>query len=274
MNYSDRFLTRTARCYAPALLAAALAMLAPAVGRAQDSPPLEGDSLYRVWTLRAAPGDLLEVIDRLRGRMPVWTEALGAEPLMMRHSQGDQWDLLVLFPWGSSEQHYSAAALEHRRRAATASGGAEAAFVEQLLPLLSWQQDWWAHGVAPVELARRARDAGLFHVEMFLALPGQRATLLQQRRMENDYLRHIGWQQNLIFSRVGGAPWDSATIGFYRDLKEFAASVDVPAEREEEAAKAAGFEGAGFIGSYLRSLIAEHHDTLAVAIPSDATRPD
>jgi len=37
-------------------------------------------------------------------------------------------------------------------------------------------------------------------------------------------------------------------------------------EDQEMAARAAGFEGADRIGSYLRSLILYHHDTLAVAI--------
>ena len=84
--------------------------------------------------------------------------------------------------------------------------------------------------------------------------------------MENDYLGRIGRQQNLIFRRAGGAAWDSYTLGFYRDLQRYAASSDVPADVEEEAAVAAGLEGAATIGSYMRSLIQMHRDTLAVAI--------
>ena len=39
-----------------------------------------------------------------------------------------------------------------------------------------------------------------------------------------------------------------------------------PMRNPQEAAKAAGFEGAKAIGPYLRTLISQHHDTLAVAI--------
>ena len=66
--------------------------------------------------------------------------------------------------------------------------------------------------------------------------------------------------------RDAGAPWDIFTIGAYRDLKHYAASADVPEAKQEEAAKAAGFDGVKAIGPYLRTFIALHHDTLATAI--------
>ena len=81
--------------------------------------------------------------------------------------------------------------------------------------------------------------------------------------MENSYLKFLGLPQNLIFVHDHGAAWDIFTIGFYRNLKQFAESADIPYEREEEAALAAGFEAANRIGTYLRTLISEHHDTLA-----------
>ncbi len=56
------------------------------------------------------------------------------------------------------------------------------------------------------------------------------------------------------------------TLGFYRDLKHYAESADIPEKDQEAPAKAAGFEGASHIGTYLRNLISEHHDTLAVAV--------
>ena len=57
-------------------------------------------------------------------------------------------------------------------------------------------------------------------------------------------------------------------VGFWpnRDLKHFAESADIPEEKEEEAARHAGFEAANRIGTYLRTLIHQHHDTLAVAV--------
>ncbi len=90
--------------------------------------------------------------------------------------------------------------------------------------------------------------------------------LYRQREMENAYLERLNLPQNLIFVRDAGAAWDLFTIGAYRDLKHYAESADVPEAKQEEAAKAAGFDGVKAIGPYLRTLIALHHDTLAVAI--------
>jgi hypothetical protein len=97
---------------------------------------------------------------------------------------------------------------------------------------------------------------------MFVALAGKGQELYRQREMENEYLRRIGRPQNLIFAKALGGPWDSFTLGFYRDLKHYAESADIPSELQQEAAIAAGFEGADKIGTYMRTLIARHNDTL------------
>jgi hypothetical protein len=102
---------------------------------------------------------------------------------------------------------------------------------------------------------------------MFHALPGRLSDLEREREMENAYLRALSRPQNAIFVRDQGGSWDLFTIGFYRDLKHYAESADIPETSQESAAKAAGFEGARAIGPYLRTLIGSHHDTLAVAIP-------
>ncbi len=110
-------------------------------------------------------------------------------------------------------------------------------------------------------------DAGFFHIEMFEALPGLRGGLYQEREMENAYAKALGaagepdLREGLRAPRGTSSPWAP-----YRDLKHYAESADVPAAKQDEAAKAAGFEGARFVGAYLRTFIALHHDTLAVAI--------
>ncbi len=77
--------------------------------------------LYRTLLVRAAPGDLLEVIDLYKARMPVQDAAGDARPFIMRHSQGDQWDLLLLFPMGSFSEYYSAERVDRRSLAADSS---------------------------------------------------------------------------------------------------------------------------------------------------------
>jgi hypothetical protein len=218
--------------------------------------------LYRATLLQAAPGRLLEVIDLYKAGWPGSKDSGDEPPLAMRHSQGDRWDLLLLFPMGREEDYFSASRIEARRRARAA---ARADFAK-LEGDVAWQEDVFVLGPPLSEVHTAFDGAGFFHVEMFEALPGKAAELLHQREMENDYAKRLGEPENLIFVRRAGAPWTLFTIGAYRDLKHYAEGSDVPEAKSEAAARAAGFDGAKAIGPYLRTLIALHHDTLAVAI--------
>jgi hypothetical protein len=231
-----------------------LAMAFTSTAGAQD--------LYKTTLLQAAPGKLLELIEAQK-RLDAAYGAAG-EPVAyrMRHSQGDQWDLLLLIPIGSYSDYFAAPRLARRQRAERDSGWAA-----RRSELLAWQEEVFVRGPAPERVAKVFSEARFFHVEMFIALPGKHAALVQQREMENAYLKEIGRPQNLIFVRDQGAAWDAYTIGFYRDLKHYAESADIPAEKEDAAARAAGFAAASKIGPYLRTLIRSHHDTLAVAVP-------
>ena len=236
----------------------ALALLAP--------PSAQPGYLYRATLLQAAPGKLIEVVDLYKAGWPGLRDSGDEAPIAMRHSQGDRWDLLLLFPMGSYEQFYSPERVARRSKAA-ASSAMRAAF-DRLAADTAHQEDVFVLG-PPLEEVRGklgGPDTGFFHIEMFEALPGQRAGLLREREMENAYAKALGEPENLIFVRDAGAAWDLFTVGPFRDLKHYAESADVPAAKQEEAAKAAGFEGARFVGPYLRTFIALHHDTLAVAI--------
>lgn len=236
------------------LLAAVAIAFQP--GSAADS------TIYRALFLRAAPGHLLELIDLYRARMPVHVAAGEAEPVFARHSQGDHWDLLLLYPIGTMAEYYS----ENRRarwgRAERETGYDGAEFDRERERLEAWREELFVAGPVVATLRERNRDAGFYHLEVFLALPGQRGALLNQRVMENDYLRRIGRPDNLVFTRIGGAPWDLFTLGFYRNLQHYAEPSTVSEAADEVAAKAAGFEGRNTIGSYLRSFLQGHHDTL------------
>lgn len=222
--------------------------------------------LYRTLMVRAAPGQLLEVIELLKDRAPAYEAAGGHPPLMMRHSQGDQWDLLLLYPMGSFADYFSTERRAQRDEAWAASGISDTEFERTFNELVSWREDLYVLGPRLEQVQRSFADNAYYHVEMFIALPGKREALLEERRMENAYLAGIDRPLNLIFTRVAGAPWDLYTIGFYRDVKHWAAVADVPPERREASARAAGFEGADRIGTYMRTLIQLHHDTLATAV--------
>jgi len=209
--------------------------------------PVQEAALYRVVLVRAAPGRLLELIDALKAVQSDMASSGGWRPHLMRHSQGDHWDLMWLGPFDPE----------------TAMPERSAEFDPRWDALIAWREELMVRGPDVETVAAKLADASFFHIEMFVGLPGKRQELLRQREMENAYLRGIDRPENLIFWRVAGAQWDLFTLGAYRDLKHFAESADVPEDLQEQAAILAGFEAADRIGTYLRSLIARHQDTLA-----------
>jgi len=245
------------------MLILAFALLLRAASPASSgSASTGGTYLYRAALLQAAPGKLLEVVDFYKAGWPGVKGSGDELPIAMRHSQGDRWDLLLLFPMGSVESYFSPERVRSRGKAAEAAGADR----DRLAADLAWQEDVFVLGPPLESVRRQLGEAGFFHVEMFDSLPGRQRDLYREREMENAYSRAIGQPENLIFTREAGAHWDIFTVGAFRDLKHYASSADVPETKQEEAARAAGFDGAKAIGPYLRTLIAQHHDTLAVAI--------
>lgn len=156
------------RCAAISVAGAALLALALSVGRAPAaentwleivSKPcdgaLTGAHLYRTVLVRAAPGRLLDLIDRYREATSGFGLVDGAGSYLIRHSQGDQWDLFMLSPMSSLGDR------DH----------VDTEFEESLDPLVAWREEVFVCG-PPIESVDRAFDgAGLLHVEMFLAIP-------------------------------------------------------------------------------------------------------
>src|SRR5678815_3357489 len=63
--------------------------------------------LYKTKLVQAAPGRLLELIELHKALLTEYRNAGDEPPLMMRHSQGDRWDLLLLIPMKSYADYYS-----------------------------------------------------------------------------------------------------------------------------------------------------------------------
>jgi len=226
----------------------------------------EGD-VYRTLTVQAAPGELLELIELYRDEKTLLT-SVGEEPsLWMRHSQGDFWDLLLLYPIGSMAEYFDEATTTRRSQARSAAGRTGAELQTAIDAATAWREEVFVHGPSVEAVKEAWAGAGYYHVEIFQGLAGKRAELLRQRKMENDYLVAIGRAPNHIFTRIAGSSSDAYTIGYYESLKSYANPPEVTAEEEERAAVEAGFQGASYIGSYLRELILRHHDTLATRIP-------
>ncbi len=242
------------------LVLTALIFLIPTV-RAES----EGNYLYRVTTVRATPGTLAELLDGIKVVMAsAYYENTGQPtPLVMRHSQGDQWDLLFITPMNSWVAFYDDAAIEKR----TNAGLEITQKLHGLSSLLAFSEDHFAFGPSFEIIEKAYNENSFFHIEMFEAAAGKSAELMQQRRMENAYLKSTEQTENMIFYRAAGSNVDVFTIGFHKSLQTFAAPANVTDAEKEAAAKSAGFKGLADISYYLRSLISGHHDTLAVKAP-------
>jgi len=224
--------------------------------------PADSPAVYQAVFIRAAPAHLLHLIDAVKARMPVYDAAEEHRPLVLRHAQGDQWDLMLLIPIGSVAEHFGEARAGRWRAAVKKTGFDDGQFARQLDQWVSWREELYVVGPSVGALDAVAGPAGYFHLEIFQALAGKRDSLRAERKMENDFLARTGRPTNLIFDKLTGPAWDSFTIGFYRDLPHYAEPAKVAAAEEDAAARSAGFESRNHLGSYLRQLISAHHDTL------------
>ena len=231
---------------------------------AASSP--ERTTLYKTTFVRAAPGKLLELIALYKSRMAVIDASGDERPLWWRHTQGDQWDLMLLLPMGSYTEYYSKERLSRREKAAEASALSSGEFQKKLEACISWREDLFVLGPSIESVKKTFEGAGYFHIEIMVSLPGKQEELFKERQMENAYQAATGRIENMIFVRDQGANWDIFTLGCYRDLKHWAESPDLPKEKRDAAARAAGFKSAEEIGPYMRTLIDMHRDTMGVAI--------
>jgi hypothetical protein len=224
------------------------------------------DGTYRALTVQAAPGELLELID-LYKEEAAFLASVGEEPgLSMRHTQGDVWDLMLLYPLAGMSEYFAPARWASIAQARTATGRTGAELQREIDARTVWREEVFVNGPPVAEVKAAWAGAGLYHVEMYQGLAGKRAELVRERHMENAYATALGRSATKVFTRIAGSATDGFTIGFYKDLKAYANPPERTREQQETAAVAAGFRGADYIGATLRGLILRHHDTLAVPI--------
>jgi hypothetical protein len=237
-----------------------------AVSAAKTPQSSERAYLYKTTFVRAAPGRLLDLIALYKNRSAAYDASGDERPFWWRHTQGDQWDLMLLFPMGSYTEYYSKERLSQREKAGGAASLSQKEFLQKLNACSAWREDIFVLG-PPLEVVKKAFEGtAYYHLEIFISLPGKQEELYKEREMENVYQVATGRPENLIFVRDQGAAWDLFTLGCYRDLKQWASSGDIPKEVRDSAARQAGFNNPDEIGPYMRTLIDMHRDTMGVAI--------
>lgn len=245
---------------ASAVCAALLSMLlfGVPVGHAQDAAPNEARGQYRVTMLRAAPGQWVAMKALIEGQGEAGSaDARGrVATYRMRHSQGAQWDFMLIQPIEELERYFSS---EVQAR--------EASFRAAVAELADFEEDWFVEG-PPHEVLKSAYPAaGAFLIEMFRARAGMKQALEDSREKENRLLARIDVPENFIFTGDVGADWDVMTIGLYRDWAHWGtAGSEHSSEYVDRAAREVGYEGVGALSPTLRELLTEHNDTLATAM--------
>ena len=222
--------------------------------------------VHRIVLLQAAPGRLADLVTLYKKWMSAYEAAGEDAPLWFRHSQGDNWDLMLLVPIGSLGDYYDAQRVARRAKAAEAAGLPYAELERLFSERVAWHEEMYVEGPSRQEVRKACDGAGLYHVEMMVGLAGKRDEMRRARDQENVYLGALGRPQNLLFTRREGAQWDLVTLGCYRDLKHFAEAGDIPEEKTREAARAAGYESPTAMSLAWRSTLTTHRDTLGVVI--------
>ena len=245
----------------------ALVVLFIAVASASgETPSAKPTCLYKTTFVRAAPGKLLDLIALYKSRMAVDDESGDGPLFWWRHTQGDQWDLMLLSPMGSYAEYYAKNRIARRKKAAEASRLSREEFARKLDSCSSWREDIFVMG-PPLEFVKKAFEGtAYYHIEIFISLPGKQEELFKEREMENIYAVETGRPYNMIFVRDQGAVWDLFTLGCYRDIKHWAVGEEITKEQRAAAARKAGFNSPDEIGPYMRTLIDMHRDTMGVAI--------
>lgn len=202
-------------------------------------------NMYKVIVTRAAPGDLESLIEVVKSDLKSFNSKSNTDAYLLRHSQGDQWDLMIVAPVLDYSQVF------------------DKPYGSDELKIVARQEEAFIMGPTHEVFDSYFSDNNFFHIEMFISLPGFQNELKKEREMENTYLEETSRKPNLIFTKLTGFEFDILTIGAYKSIIEYAEGGNQPDKVQEKAAIKSGFKSAADIGFYLRSLISEHHDTLA-----------
>lgn len=246
------------------VLVSFLAVL-PALASAQVEVPPRPE-LYKFVMIQAAPGKLPDLLAAYRDRAPVMAVNGDDAPIVVRHSQGDRWDLLVIYPIGTFTTFYSAERMARRDAAGKASGVTNAAFQERLYQFIAWHEDVFVWGPPLTELRAYVQGKTVAHIEMMQAMAGQHEALTRQRHMESAFNINRGRPRMLVFTHQEGAAWDVITLVGWNDWRQYGEAQMMAPDVSEAAAKKAGFASTDAVGVAMRSLINTHHDTLGIFV--------
>lgn len=219
------------------LIALACAVLfAPSPAAAQTSSGAQ--ELYHAHFVKAALGKLPDLI-AVYTSAPV--PAGEQKPIILRHREGDDWDLLVLTPFGKTETTVTAATSPDMQAEYAKFRASSERHTDSFVAGPPWAQAQKAFG---------ADASGVYVVGVYRSANGHRDQLgeaLEKTAATGPAGRAV------TFRHVEGGPFDFIQITHYDSWN----AIDAPAAGQA-APQAQGLE--------LRQHMAEHHDTICIRV--------
>ncbi|MGI9165855.1 MAG: hypothetical protein ACR2G5_05640 [Pyrinomonadaceae bacterium] len=221
------------------LLNAAISVAQQPVQPQQQAPALE---LYHIHVSKAAPGKLPLLIDAYRSGPAPEASQPQVTPIILRHREGGEWDLITITPLG-------------KQMTLTANAAPQAVqdYFTRLGPLSDWHGDTFVVGPSWAVVQKAlipAKDAQLVYVVSdYRSLPGHRTQLRQilDRNAQDTPGRSV------LFAHVEGAPWNFLTVTSYDSWAAVGAPPPQPAAGGPQQEP----------GLAIREHMAVHHDTIA-----------
>lgn len=241
MNRTD---VRSGILLVAAFLLTATVSIAQQPAQPQSQQPAPALELYHIHISKAAPGKLTQLIDAYKNGPAPAADEPQVSPIILRHRDGDEWDLITITPLGKQVT-----------LSANAPPQATQDYFQRVGPLSDWHSDTFVVGPSWAIVQKAlvvTKGDPVYTVTDYRSLPGHRAELRQvlDRGAQDTPGR------NVLFSHVEGASWNFLIVTRYDSWAEMGAPPPQPA------AGAAPQDQ----GLAMRDHLAVHHDTIAVYV--------
>lgn len=225
-------------------VAAVLLTATTAVAQQPAQPSAPALELYHIHFSKAAPGKLPQLIDTYKAAPAPEASEPQFTPIILRHRDGDEWDLLMITPLG-------------KQTTLTSNPAPQAVmdYYGRVGPLSDWHNDTFVLGPSWAVVQKAlivAKGEPVYVVTDYRALPGHRAQLkaVLDRNAQDTPGR------NVLFLHAEGASWNFLNITRYDTWAEVGAPPPQPP---------AGTAPQD-TGLAIREHMAVHHDTIALFV--------
>lgn len=238
-----------------AVSAGAQQAASPAAAQPQGAQASASQELYHVHFVKAAPGKLAELVTAYQ-ESPV-AEGEPGPPLVFRHVQGDDWDLLVLTPLGKEETLTPGAPSAEQQRWTERTRGLRSQHGDTFTAGPPWAQlrPMLVNPSSPTGTAGGTEASGaVYTVTTYRSLPGHRDQLASVL----GRISALYPDRRTILQHVEGAPWEFVVISRFDSWSALGADEAAPAAMLQKQ----GFANNDAISMELRQHVAEHRDTV------------